>query len=520
LTVCVSKAAEAVHRLEFAAGDLERFAAASGDRNPLHLDAGAARATAFGRPVVHGTLGVWRALGCLTSRRDRHLARLTVEFPGAMFTGVAYAVHVLEDEADGAEVEIREEDRVLLTMSAVFAPGRFEAAATAGAPAGRAEPAELDVATLAEATAIEGEYAPNAAALPWLRRQADLEDVGVGASQQTALLWASYLVGMELPGARALLSGIALRFETAAGPPPWRYRVADVRFDDRFDLLRYRATLTSASGAVATGELKAFVRRDVPRMDAETLASLLPGPAALRDRIVAVTGASRGLGAALARGLALSGAIVHANYLRSHAAAAAVARRADGAPGTVELVPGDVSDASWCRRLREAIDREHGGLDALVCNACLPLMPLAIGPTTASRVGDYVRESLAQVVAPVSALVGSLEAREGCLVVISSAAVAEESPPPGWPHYVSAKCAIEGFARVVAQAHRHVRVLIVRPPRLATDLTNTPLGHTGAVPPERIAAAIIRALAGFAPGAATPEGGDRVRWLTRFGEAR
>ena len=71
---------------------------------------------------------------------------------------------------------------------------------------------------------------------------------------------------------------------------------------------------------------------------------------------------------------------------------------------------------------------------------------------------------------------------------------AVDEPPPAWAHYVSAKCAIEGFARAVA-SDSGVPLSIARPPRLRTDLTNVPLGHTGALPPEQVAAAIVRDLA-------------------------
>src|SRR5207249_4586061 len=64
----------------FSHADVDAFAAASYDRNPLHVDEAYARRTVFGRRVVHGVASLLRALAELPAREGRSLASLTAHF--------------------------------------------------------------------------------------------------------------------------------------------------------------------------------------------------------------------------------------------------------------------------------------------------------------------------------------------------------------------------------------------------------------------------------------------------------
>jgi NAD(P)-dependent dehydrogenase (short-subunit alcohol dehydrogenase family) len=126
-----------------------------------------------------------------------------------------------------------------------------------------------------------------------------------------------------------------------------------------------------------------------------------------------------------------------------------------------------------------------------VANACPALQPLSIEPAATARLAEYVAKSFALVSVPMSHLLDSLEARQGRVVIVSS--IYARTAPKEWPHYVAAKCAIEGYARSAAADYPKVSFSIVRPPRLLTDFSDGPQ-RADAVAPELVAVDIVKHL--------------------------
>src|SRR5579863_3375259 len=89
----------------------------------------------------------------------------------------------------------------------------------------------------------------------------------------------------------------------------------------------------------------------------------------LKDRVAIVTGAGRGIGVALTKGLAREGAAVVVNYSRSSAEAGNVVREIEVAGGKAVAVQADVKDVSHHERLISAAIDNFGRLDVLVNNA-------------------------------------------------------------------------------------------------------------------------------------------------------
>jgi 3-oxoacyl-[acyl-carrier protein] reductase len=87
------------------------------------------------------------------------------------------------------------------------------------------------------------------------------------------------------------------------------------------------------------------------------------------DRVVLITGASSGVGAALAKKLGAMGAAVVVNYSRSAEAATQVVAQVEAAGGRAIAIQADVSEQADCERLVTATVAEYGRLDVLVNNA-------------------------------------------------------------------------------------------------------------------------------------------------------
>ena len=189
-----------------------------------------------------------------------------------------------------------------------------------------------------------------------------------------------------------------------------------------------------------------------------------------------ITGASRGLGLALARRLAREDWTL---IIDARGAEALEATRAELAQLTrVVAIPGDVTDEEHRRALAGAA-HEAGGLDALVNNASV------LGPSPQPALLDYPIEVLEEVyrantIAPL-ALIQSVrnELKPGARIlnVTSDAAV---EPYEGWGGYGSSKAALEQLSAILAAENPSLRVYRVDPGDMRTQM------HQEAFPGEDI----------------------------------
>jgi NAD(P)-dependent dehydrogenase (short-subunit alcohol dehydrogenase family) len=221
-----------------------------------------------------------------------------------------------------------------------------------------------------------------------------------------------------------------------------------------------------------------------------------------RTRAAIVTGASRGLGRALAAGLAAAGyaVVIDArNAAELEAARAGLAARYPGVP--VTAVPGDVGDPAHRAALVRAAGRT-GGADLLINNAgtlgTSPLPALADYPLDALRAG--FESNVVAPVALIQALLPTLRERGGAIINITSDAAAEAYA--GWGGYGAAKAALEQASNVLAAEENTVRVWWVDPGDLRTrmhqeafpgeDISDRPL-------PEEVVPGFLRLITGRLP---------------------
>jgi len=484
--------------IHFDREDLDLFSAASHDRNPLHLSEAYARKTVHGEPVVFGILAALAALGGQVERREQPLRSAVLTFRKPLYVGLDYRAIADVKKAGQMRVAIEDGGRPQLTATFTFEHPADRAAVgefTGTAPL--VEPVCQGPEDLQEGVTVGGENAPSPTLFGKLFDGWNLSATVETAPRLAALLWSSYLVGMQLPGERGTFSRLELRFRESLPPLsfPLAYQARITSFDERFHLLQISANLFCGGVSIADAEISSFVRYDSPPLRLGAIAEPLPRSETLKGRTALVIGGSRGLGAAIVAALVSQGCHVVVVFRRSRDEAEALAARLHDAGGTISLVQGDASDVAWCRSLLGAPEVQ-GGLDLLVCSAIPPIHTLAFAPDCLGRIRKYVDDSLALVAAPAATFLDLLESREGRLVVISSSVAPETMAtfPQDWHHYVAAKAAVEGMIRSIAAQSRRAHFLVARPSRLLTALSNTPLGHQGAIAVEGVAAAIVKRL--------------------------
>jgi NAD(P)-dependent dehydrogenase (short-subunit alcohol dehydrogenase family)/acyl dehydratase len=462
---------------------LQRFAAASGDRNPLHVDELFARGTPQGRCIAHGALVVVSALGAADADALRRAEALDIQFRQPVFPSEEYAASLAESTKKSARIEVIGAGRRVATV-VVTIDREQPPLPDVGGREQRAEAAPriyaLDQLVGADIS-ISERYAPDLQALSELAHELD-----AGHIPDAILTWlaaASYTVGMLVPGRDALFARAQLARTSSREVS--RITASVSAADERTGFVSLDAVLEQAEVS-AQMTLHTFLRSPVPAPDRSRLAPHLAPSTALAGRKILVVGASRGLGAAVTGAFATQGATVWAGFAQSTEKAERL--RQEFGEDRVRLLQFNAEDPEQARHAFDTVRAQAGALDGVVLSAAPPLGDLALHPASAGAMLEFLDSSMAMMLVPLSEALRLLTA-DGWLVIVSSSAL--DDPPESWPHYVTAKAAQEGAAAYCA-LHTSARVLVARPPKMWTESTNTPMGRIGAVEKEHVAAAIVR----------------------------
>jgi 3-oxoacyl-[acyl-carrier protein] reductase len=200
----------------------------------------------------------------------------------------------------------------------------------------------------------------------------------------------------------------------------------------------------------------------------------------LENKLALVTGASRGIGAAMAIRLASLGASVIVNYAASPARAESVVDEIRRAGGKAEAVKADLSTLAGVNDLVNAVDSVFGGafagrLDILINNAGT----VEFGPFLESSDASYDTHFNLNVRGPIELTKKlaprMLKAGWGRIVNISSA-FGEAAPMAGVTMYVATKFALHGFTRGLSRelGPHGVTVNGIQPGPIATELAPQP----------------------------------------------
>jgi 3-oxoacyl-[acyl-carrier protein] reductase len=188
----------------------------------------------------------------------------------------------------------------------------------------------------------------------------------------------------------------------------------------------------------------------------------------LLDKVVVVTGASKGIGAGIAKRAAAEGAKVVVNYASSRADAERVVAEIQAKGGTAIAVQADVAKLEDVRRLFLETKRAYDKLDVLVNNAGV----FAFQPLEQVTEAEFTRQFHINVLGPLLVTQEALKyfGSEGGNVINISSVVSELSPPAS-SIYSATKGALEAVTRVLAKelSARNIRVNTIAPGAVETE---------------------------------------------------
>ncbi|NJO06530.1 MAG: 3-oxoacyl-[acyl-carrier-protein] reductase [Chloroflexaceae bacterium] len=192
----------------------------------------------------------------------------------------------------------------------------------------------------------------------------------------------------------------------------------------------------------------------------------------LTGRVALVTGASRGIGRAIAWTLAAAGASVVVNYRGNAAAAEATVAGVVAQGGTAQAVQADVSDAEAVDQLFQTVLDTHHRLDILINNAGITRDTLLLR-MKAEDFDSVLHTNLRGVyLCTRAALRPMTKQRSGRIINIAS--VVGLIGNAGQANYAAAKAGILGFTKATAReiASRNITVNAIAPGYITTDMTD------------------------------------------------
>jgi 3-oxoacyl-[acyl-carrier protein] reductase len=190
----------------------------------------------------------------------------------------------------------------------------------------------------------------------------------------------------------------------------------------------------------------------------------------LAGKVAVVTGASKGIGAAIATALAAEGASVVVNYASSKEAAEAVVARITGAGGKAVAVRGDVSVQADAEAIVNTAVAQFGRLDVLVNNSGV----YAFGPIEEVTTDEFHRQFNINVLGPLLTTQAAVKHMGEGASIINIGSVVSRITPPHSAIYTGTKGAVDGITSALARelGPRRIRVNAINPGPVETEGTH------------------------------------------------
>ncbi len=466
--------------ISFEETDLDRFSKESGDRNPLHMDESYARVTIYGERVVFGMLGVI----ALLKEYDISTGQLDIKFNSPIFLNRKY-YHFMEEKKKGVYLYLTENHNKLIEVRV------GEIKRNEDKSQGDTVKSKLPMLRTAlfiseeeieEPYVIEGEYKPDTN---------DLKDLSQEEFLNQILKLCSYAVGMVSPGECALFVRASLDVKNVStGADILSYRIIKVNYNPAMKILENRLEIFCDTKMVAICEIQAYVREIFKLEVAESKIINETN----RDKVVLIVGGTKGLGAEIAKEYVFTGATVIITYYHSEEIALELLHYLLTASDKVELVRRNMSDYNACNKLKKYLEEKYSVIDRLYLCAALPSRNMEFYPEAYPIFENYMNSGMQIFYYPFF-IFQQIVASQGKIIVLSSVATVQKKEAVSMLDYICVKTVVENIVECSYYKNRDKKqYFVARPPKMLTEMNNTPIGKIGAVSPKIIARQMVDAV--------------------------
>jgi NADP-dependent 3-hydroxy acid dehydrogenase YdfG len=442
----------------FTFSDQKRFAAVSGDNNPMHVDILLARRTQAGAPVVHGmNLLLWALDSLAAALPDLPPLRgLAAQFYNFVHLDETVHVDLIQSRPTSARLNISVDgvprSRVTLEFGEpVQQPPDW--------PAASLEPMPLLLAPLN----LEFEQMPGRSGrFPFAMTPVDSTALfssatrWLGARRVCAVAASTYLVGMICPGRYSIYRELSIEICAESHPQDFfAFRVT--KTDARFRLIEQEI-----SGGGLIGTVKTFASTPpVRQASMESLAGVV-GPAEFAGSVALIVGGSRGLGELTAKLIAAGGGKAIVTWKTGRDDAEKVAQEIRMAGKVCQTLAYDS---------RKPVEGQLASLPETPTHVYYFATPAIFKPQSQIFSAQRLKEFLDVYVDGFWQLSQALRTRQAKLSIFYPSSVAVAERPRGMTEYTMAKAAGEVLCADINAYLAPLRVIVKRLPRLLTDQT-------------------------------------------------
>ena len=489
---------------------VEAFSALTGDRSALHVSEEFARRSLYRKPIVHGMLPLaFLAVveNLAIAGRSARLTSIEAQFVAPVYLEEALELSVEPAAHQESENEIVVEFQILKrTSRTVVTTGTFKVLYE---DKSSAKENSGDISSSGSSSLMMGPLTANNLQLDELSagmsggfdfqvgREA-LHDLiailmvgveGQGRSpsadfitsflpNQLAIVLFSTFVGMRIPGKSATFLSFSAKLDEGIKCERPYHLLGTVSHVSRSTrILKSVITIQPKDGPDGAipihGRITTLVNRPVKGMPTAKELKMSALDFGLRDKVVLVTGASRGIGETTAKLFAAFGARVIVNYHHGKEDAERIVREILAEGGEAIAFRADVTQKRQVEEMVDTGSAQYGSIHVLVNNAVQNYRPVPFGSLTWDEIQadlDVIVRGAFNCCKAVTPLM--LTQGGGKIVNVSSLAV--EDPPPDQMKYIVAKSALVGLTRSLSMdlASKNIQVNMVVPSFVETDLVS------------------------------------------------